>query len=247
MAVSVVSGPLGGGKSLDCVRMMRDHLAKGGCVATNISLDYKQISKVLHRHLYSWQIVPLSPESDPKTIPIGDRRGHGSRRVLVVLDEALNWFESQANPKDDIKKKMGWPEWLRQSDKLGQDVFFICQNFERAVKWIRELAVRSIEIVPTGEVKILFFLRLKWILPFLRRIYVRIERNVRDGSINSANFHMYRPEIWQLYDTSETFGFEAADSAYRVPIAPAFRFPFRYFVLPALLLLGESVFFLLTK
>lgn len=225
MAVSVVSGPLGGGKTLDCVRMIVEHLRRGGCVATNITLNADQISASIRRKVHSWQIVPLSPESDPHLIPTGDLRGHGTRRTLVVLDEALNWFESQANPKADTKKK-DWGEWLRQSDKLGQDVFFICQNFERAVKWIRELAVRSIEIVPTGEVKILWFLRAKWILPFLRRIYVRIERNVRDGSVNAANFHCYRPALWHLYDTAETFGFSGTSSAYRATIAPAFRFPF---------------------
>ena len=41
-----------------------------------------------------------------------------------------------------------WGEWLRQSDKLGQDVWFVAQNFERAAKWIRELAQVSIEIFP---------------------------------------------------------------------------------------------------
>lgn len=211
--VTVVSGKLGSGKSYDCVRRVRDHLASGGCVRTNISLDLAKVSRSLHRRLAPQQIGIVSPESDPKMIPIGDRRGRGSRRTIVLLDEALNWFQSSAASSKD-ERKASWGEWLRQSDKLGQDVIFVAQNFERAAKWIRELAQVSVEVFALRDVKIGMIFPLWLICPVFRKMYCCKIRDVRSGMVVGIELHRYSPTIWNLYDTSETFGFDAAESAY---------------------------------
>ena len=237
--ITVVSGRIGAGKSLHMVWLIRRAVEQGNCVRTNIYLDYKQVGRSIGRRLRPWQIGPVSEDDDPKSIPIGDRRGHGSRRTLVVLDEALNWFQSTQG-KDERKKP--WGEWLRQSDKLGQDVFFIAQNFERTAKWIRELAQVSIEIVPFGDLKFLF-LRLRWIFPPVRRLYLAISRDVRTGQLLGTRCRAYTSDIWRLYDTSATFGFQAASSAFVGSVPPAFRLPrwpfyaLAFFVLVWLILL----------
>lgn len=211
--VVVVSGKLGSGKSYDCVRRVRDHLALGGCVRTNIKLDIVQISKSVGRKLNPLQVGTLSPTDNPQKIPTGDRRGHGSRRTIVLLDEALNWFQSSpASAKDE--RKATWGEWLRQSDKLGQDVWFVAQNFERSAKWIRELAQLSIEVFPLREVKIAMILPLWLLFPPFKRMYCVKKRDVRSGMVIGIELHSYSPKVWSLYDTSETFGFEGAESAY---------------------------------
>lgn len=230
--ITIVSGKLGSGKSHDMVRLMRDHLWRGGCVCTNISLDAAQIGKAVGRKVFSRQILRLSATDEPTEIPTGDRRGRGPRRTLVVLDEALNWFQSEgasASDKDGLKRR--WGEWLRQSDKLGQDVYFIAQNFDRAAKWIRELAQVGREIVPLGSVRVLWFFPLWWFLPFLRRMYAVLVWDVRSKTRITVEMHRYTPAVWKLYDTSETFGFVGASSAYdSVAIWPAYRPP----VLPLL-------------
>lgn len=211
--VVVVSGKLGSGKSYDCVRRIRDHLAQGGCVRTNIKLDTLQISKSVGRRLNPKQVGTLSPTDDPKQIPTGDRRGHGSRRTIVLLDEALNWFQSSpASAKDE--RKNTWGEWLRQSDKLGQDVWFVSQNFERSAKWIRELAQLSLEVFPLRDVKIAMVLPLWLLFPPFRKMYCVKKRDVRSGQIIGLEIHRYSSAVWDLYDTSETFGFVGAESAY---------------------------------
>lgn len=223
--VTVVSGKLGSGKTLDVVRIVRDHVAGGGCVRTNIRLDYRQIGRAVGRLLSPAQIGPLSAEDDPATIPTGDRRGHGPRRTLVVLDEALNWFQSEGKAGLDERKRK-WMEWLRQSDKLGQDVYFIAQNFERAAKWIRELAQVSREIIPLRSVRLFAFVPMWWAFPPMRRAYMVAKRDVRSGQSIGFEFHRYRSAVWQLYDTSETFGFKGAASAYdAVHLWPAYRRP----------------------
>lgn len=210
--VTVVSGKLGSGKSYDCVRRVRDHLANGGCVRTNIRLDYLQIGRAVGRRLSPSQIGIVSADDDPTSIPTGDRRGHGPRRTIVLLDEALNWFQSTGGAKDG--RKLSWGEWLRQSDKLGQDVWFIAQNFERAAKWIRELAQVSIEVFPLRDVKIGMVFPVWLLFPPLKKMYCAKYRDVRSGMVMKLDFHRYSPEVWSLYDTAETFGFVGAASAY---------------------------------
>lgn len=234
MAVTVVSGKLGSGKSYDCVRRVVEHLRCGGCVRTNIALDYKKIGAAIGRRLSPFQIGSLSASDDPKTIPTGDRRGHGSRRTIVLLDEALNWFQSEASANKDEKKK-AWGEWLRQSDKLGQDVWFISQNFERSAKWIRELAQISVEIVPLKDVKIAWFVPVWLVFPPARKMYVAKWRDVRSGSIIKIEFHRYSSFVWNLYDTSETFGFVGAASAYdKVRLYPKFKNPSLFLAIDSL-------------
>ena len=223
--VTVISGKLGSGKSYDCVRRVRDHLAAGGCVRTNIALDVHQISKAVGRRLSSLQVGRVSADDDPTLIPTGDRRGHGSRRTIVLLDEALNWFQSTgAGAKDS--RKLSWGEWLRQSDKLGQDVWFVAQNFERAAKWIRELAQVSIEIFPLRDLKIGMVFPVWLLFPPLRNMYCAKYRDVRSGMVVKLDFHRYSSSVWDLYDTSETFGFPGAESAYNgLNLWPRYRPP----------------------
>lgn len=223
--ITVISGKIGAGKSFDAVRRVRDHLAAGGCVCTNISLDYAQIGRAVGRRLSSKQIMKLSADDDPKTIPTGDRRGRGNRKTIVLLDEALNWFQSTDAKKDDPKKKE-WGEWLRQSDKLGQNVWFIAQNFERAAKWIRELAQVSEEVFPMRDMRLFFFIPFTWVFPFFKRMYCVKRRDVRSGQMIGCEFHFYTRKVWDLYDTSETFGFVGAQSAYdSVRLYPPYKSP----------------------
>ena len=235
--ITVVSGKVGTGKSHDLVRRIRLHLAEGGCVRTNIALDYRQIGASVGRRLSPAQIGPVSADTDPTTIPTGDRRGRGTRRTMVVLDEALNWFQSEASATKDTRKA-AWSEWLRQSDKLGQDVYFVAQNFERAAKWIRELAAVAEEVFPMRDVRLLMFVPLVWVFPFVRRVYCVKKRDVRSGTLVGVEFHRYTPTVWNLYDTSETFGFVGAASAYdSVRLWPRYRSPFALLPLYSLVLL----------
>lgn len=210
--ITVVTGHVGDGKTLDCVRRIRKHLAAGGCVCTNIKLDAEKIGRSVGRRLSQRQIIPLSADDDPAKIPTGDKRGHGTRKTLVVLDEALNWFQSSVGSKDT--RKASWSEWLRQSDKLGQDVWFVAQTFERSAKWIRELAAVCIEIFPLKDIKIGMLFPLWLLFPPMRNMYASKWRDVRSGMVFRLELHTYSPKIFCLYDTSETFGFVGAASAY---------------------------------
>lgn len=210
--ITVVQGKLGSGKSYHCVSMISRHLMAGGCVRTNISLDYRVIGRILHRRLSAGQIGKLSADDDPTLIPIGDKRGRGKRRTLIVLDEALNWFPSSTLKTDTRKEK--WLRWLRQSDKLGQDVYFIAQNFERSAKWIRELAQVCADVVSFRQISLFGLLPLQYIFPPAVYMYSVRRFDVGTKTRLSLEIHFYDRRIFQMYDTSETYDFESAESAY---------------------------------
>lgn len=220
--ISVISGKLGAGKSWFACRMIVDHVRSGGIVATNMSLRVSEIQRKFRRRISSRQFLRLDVDSDPRTIPRGDFRGRGRRRVFVVLDEALNWFESSASKVDP--RRESWGVWLRQSDKLGQDVFFIAQTFERSAKWLRELAQVSIEIRNLGQTRILGMPVGKWLC--LRRLCFVLRRDVRTKGVLGLNAMMITSDIFSCYDTSELYGFPPSDNAYESAVVyPPYSLP----------------------
>lgn len=222
--ITVVSGKVGYGKSFDCVRRFKDHLAGGGCVATNITLDLDFMSKAVGRRISPRQVLHVDADTDPKLIPTGDRRGRGKRRTIVCLDECLNWFQSAVGGKDS--RKQSWSEWLRQSDKLGQDVWFVAQNFERAAKWIRELAAISVEIFPLRDFKVGMIFPIWLLFPPLKNMYCAKWRDVRSGMVTRLELHRFSNDVKGMYNTSETFGFVGARSAYDdLNLWPRYRSP----------------------
>jgi hypothetical protein len=187
-------------------------------------LNRPALERACGRRLYSWQFGEVTASTDPTEIPRGDFRGSGrGRRTLIILDEALNWFDSEQSKAGSLKA--AWSLWLRQSDKLGQDVYFVAQNFERAAKWIRELAQINREIVPIRSVNICGFIPVGLIIPFGSRVYFVKRFDVRSSVSLGVEFHLYSSRIWDCYDTSETYGFRAASSAYDVVQLPQFEVP----------------------
>lgn len=232
--VYIVSGKLGSGKSFHMCRMAIEHLLKGGVVATNMALDFERIKTNYHRRLSRWQFVRVDAASDPRKIPAGDLRGSGRRRVMVILDEALNWFASSTGAKDE--RKSTWGEWLRQSDKLGQDVYFIAQNFERAAKWIRELAHVALRITNMGNFAVFRLPVGKWL--HLQRIYVVAKYEVSSLMLIGFNTYWIEPKVWQCYATAELFGFEKPEAGYIGTVARPFKLPVWPLVPLVLLLFG---------
>lgn len=235
--ISVVSGLLGGGKSYWCVDQAVEHVRAGGIVATNLDLDIDAIRKFLHpRIVRAGQIIKVDAATDPRSIPRGDFRGSGRRRVLVILDEALNWFASTGTAKDE--RKQIWGEYLRQSDKLGQDVWFVSQNFARAAKWIRELAQQSVRIINLGQVRV-FSIPIGRLLR-LHRLFLCIRVDLGTHTTCGVSFGLIRPAIWKCYNTAQLWGFHASKNAFdSVAIFPPWRPPLRcWFVAVALLLWG---------
>lgn len=127
--IALVTGKIGGGKTLYCVGRIVQHLAKGGFVFTNIAFDWEALAALVKRRyrviIRPDQLRPIDPKENPDWHNHIDWGVFGFP-VLVVLDEihlffnARNWAKTNKDHADLLS-------FLSQSRKAAVDVLFICQ------------------------------------------------------------------------------------------------------------------------
>lgn len=125
MPVYIVTGKLGGGKSLVSVSRIKLYLDRGAKVATNLDLF---LLPMFHRNARNLNVVRLPDKpkiSDLESIGCGNDSYDESKNGLLVLDECATWFNSRTwNEKD--RKPVN--DWFLHARKLGWDVLLIIQN-----------------------------------------------------------------------------------------------------------------------
>lgn len=206
-----VVGKLGGGKSFSCVRMMIEQLRLGNAVVSNIKLkdDYlrsRRINATKYRYLDDFGQI------DPWTLPHGDLRGSGGRyRVNIVIDEAGEWLDSYSDARHKGSQLADVASWLRQSDKLGQDVYFIVQ-FEALLhtrlrsivhRWLYcfDLAKFRFPVIGVG------------LPPLLRQFIVVSEYDGLSKEKIAMHWFPKNREVFDAYDTAAFFGSSFASSS----------------------------------
>ena len=214
--ITIISGRLGCGKSYLAVRMMQEHLHKGGIVATNIRLK-NMSDRLLGR------VIHIDGNCRPTDLPSGDRRGHGKRRVMIVIDEALSWFGILNDPKSDPRKAV-WADWLRHSDKLGQDIFLISQDWAQTVKWIRVLSQRVIFCHKSKNERFIRYFPFTFLYAAEKNTN-EVENQVSGLPARPVRMRIYflSKSVYNCYDTAETFESEkfVSDNIYeRYSICP---------------------------
>jgi len=128
--IYMVTGKIGGGKTLLTLVKMLEHLGKGGCVVTNVALDEVEVDKWLHRkygrRLVEDQIVRHDFEEKPnfhEEIPWGVPE----LPVMVICDEGQLYY-NQAQSTKLIERLMKLLSFLTQSRKTCVDVWFVTQH-----------------------------------------------------------------------------------------------------------------------
>lgn len=203
--ITIISGRLGCGKSYLAVKMMQEHLYRGGIVATNIRLR-NMPDRILGR------VIHIDGNCHPTELPSGDRRGHGKRRVMIVIDEALSWFGIADDHKNDPRKVV-WGDWLRHSDKLGQDIFLISQDWAQTVKWIRVLSQRVWFCHNSKNEKFIRHLPFKFLYAAEKNT-IDVENQVvgLPAKPIRMRFYLLSKRVYSCYDTAETFEGEKFES-----------------------------------
>lgn len=200
--IYVVVGKLGGGKSLTCAYLGACHVKKNLILVSNCDYKLEGFRVFTGRNIRRGQLIHINGDDDPSKIPTGDNRGtKNQRKVMIVIDEALNWFSSSGSVNDPRKAK--WGEWLRQSDKLGQDVYLIAQQFNLLAKWIRDLAHTIIFCQDLQHNRL-------WnVLPYpypLSRCIAATKYQVATKERTGLTIFAKRKELFYLYDTAQMFG-----------------------------------------
>ena len=125
MAVYVVTGKLGGGKTLVCVGKIKEALLQQRRVATNLDLELHNLLGPFYRDVDCIRIPDKPRISDLEVIGNGNPTYDESRNGLLVLDECGTWFNSR-NWNDKDRKPVN--DWFLHARKLGWDVLLIIQD-----------------------------------------------------------------------------------------------------------------------
>jgi hypothetical protein len=137
MAVYLVTGKLGSGKSLCAVDRVRDYISRKRRVVTNFWCDLAPISRsnggpVSHARI---EVIPARPTSlDLARLGRGGASEHDAG--LLILDECGTFLNARKWNEGD---RQGVIDWLLHSRKLGWDVILICQSLVALDKQVREM------------------------------------------------------------------------------------------------------------
>lgn len=126
MAVYVVTGKLGSGKTLVAVSRIQEYLNQGRMVATNLNLNLEYLINPFAKNSRVIRVSdrPTAEELDALPTPYeGDYSE--SKSGLLVFDECATWFNSRTW---NDKGRTGLINWLLHARKLGWDIIFIIQN-----------------------------------------------------------------------------------------------------------------------
>jgi len=209
VTVYLVTGRLGGGKTLVSVGRLVEYLERGRPVATNLDLDLAK----LPANIKAPRIVrlPDRPSGDDlATLGKAHDTPDESQNGLLVLDECGVIFNAREWAD---KGRQGVVDWLLHSRKLGWDVLLIVQAPNLLDKQLREALCEMLVVCRRlDRLKIPFLGAIFKVLTFgllagkMPRVHVA---SVRYGmgleSVHADTWFYRGTELFGLYDTRQRF------------------------------------------
>lgn len=210
MAVYLVSGPPGEGKTAFTMRKVARALAKGMPVVTNVRVR-PDAGTFIARHTVA-RIRPglraaRADRIDRSLLVLDELPDLYRVRVppseegswLVVLDEAGTWLNSRAWSAAGRDHMI---EWFAQHRKLGSDVYLIAQDEDMIDKQVRGLINERIELRNMKRVK-RFGVPLLWWMPRPVFLALRVWRTA-GGQPFVTGRELYPLGWWKgLFDTKQ--------------------------------------------
>lgn len=152
MAVYIVQGKLGTGKTKYAVGKLRESLLEGRRCASNLNLNMEHLMPAGHRG----SVVRLP---DKPTAEQLDSIGHGNpdsydedRNGVMVLDELGSWLNSR---QFQDKNRAGLIDWLIHARKKGWDCYLIVQHLDMIDKQVRvALAEYTVRCIRADKIRI---------------------------------------------------------------------------------------------
>ncbi|MQL47275.1 assembly protein [Photorhabdus khanii] len=219
MAVYVVTGKLGSGKTLVAVGKIQDKIVSGCKIATNLDLKLHKLPRVgiFAKSPHVIRIPDKPSVDDLHSIGIGNESYDESKNGLLVLDECGTWFNSRSWAD---KERQAVINWFLHARKLGWDIIFLIQDLSIMDKQAR---------VALAE-HVVYCRRLdKITLPFIGAIYSLITGSklplpkihigiVKYGDLSTSmtveKWTYTGRDLYSAYDTKQAFSDSYAHSPY---------------------------------
>ena len=209
MAVYLITGKLGSGKTLATVGRIRDYLNQGRMVATNLDL---KLEKLVNPFAKSTKVIRMPDKptvDDLENLPTPyEGEYNESKMGGIFLDECGTWFNTR-----DYRDKSRQPliNKLLHIRKAGWDVFFIIQHIEMMDKQVRDALAEHIVYCQRAD-------RLG--LPLITPLGKLFGMNLRPPKIHLAlvkyGSSQFSPvvdrwvyngsDLYDAYDTRQVFG-----------------------------------------
>jgi len=125
MAVYVVTGKLGAGKTLVAVGKIKDKLNHGCKVATNLDLNLDKLIGEKAKQTRCYRIPDKPVLADLESIGTGTDSYDENKNGLLVLDECGTWFNARSW---NDKSRQDVINWFLHARKLGWDIIFLIQD-----------------------------------------------------------------------------------------------------------------------
>jgi len=164
VALIMVTGPLGAGKSYYGTRKAVEALERGKVVVTNFRLQPEWHERVVDRHPLRW-LMPgrrrklkarwarqVLVVNDLKTLLRVRLDGEGEGRGVVIIDEA-HVFMNARSWRDE--ERMELVEWASASRKLGFDVYLITQDLQSLDRQVRDRLTYHVTLRNLKQFKLL--------------------------------------------------------------------------------------------
>jgi len=210
VAIYLVSGKLGSGKTLACVGQIREAIFAGRRVATNLDLELAELVGPRNRTARVVRLPDKPCVDDLAILGSGNDSPDENQNGVLVLDELASWINARTF---NDKARAPVLDWLIHSRKYGWDVFFVCQNIAQVDKQLRESLVEYLVVcrrldrlkIPLigGLIRGLTAGTCKGMLP---KIHVAVVRYGVDQQAPIADRWVYRArDLYRAYDTRQVF------------------------------------------
>lgn len=210
MAVWVVTGKLGGGKSLMSVSRIHKYLSEGRKVATNLNIYPEHMLGINKKNTQLYRLPDIPQVQDFEALPLGYEgdKIDESRNGLLVLDETGIFLNSRNWNAPGRKEVNAHFKLLR---KLRWDAIFIIQDIENldsdARRTIAEHVVycRRMDRMAIPFISPIFKLITGYHLP-LPQLHIGIVKyGTEHNSMKVDQWNYYGSGLYQAYDTEQLF------------------------------------------
>jgi len=210
MAVYVITGKLGAGKTLCAVGKIQEYLYRNLPVATNLNIKTNFIVNESSKKMRLTRLSDRPTAEELEALGYGNKSTDESKNGLLVFDECATWFNSR---KWNDAGRQELINWLLHARKYGWDIIFIIQDISVMDNQARELfAEHVVYCRRMDKMRIPVFGRLIYWLTFsaidLHMPKVHIA-NVRYGSALSSvlvdTWYYMGHSLYDCYDTKQIF------------------------------------------